>query len=266
MRVSYPDRIGEKHNKLLIIGFEHKEKHSLYLCRCDCGTEKYIDCDSVVSGRQQSCGCLRHKSQYLDLTGKRFGRLVVKSYSHKKNKYNYWNCICDCGNSVIVSSGCLLSGTTLSCKCQRKENMLKSRLKHDSSKTRLYHIYNGMKKRCYDTKDINYKRYGERGIVICDEWLDKENGFQNFKNWALSNGYSDNLSIDRIDNNGNYEPSNCRWANDKTQCRNRRSNRLITYNNQTKCISEWSEIFDIPAGKIWYRLSHGYDLNKVFVK
>ena len=266
MRISYPSRIGEKHNKLLIIGFEHRKKHSLYLCRCECGAEKYIDCDTVLSGRQKSCGCLRHRSQYLDITGKRFGRLTVMKYLYKKGRENYWECMCDCGNKTVVSSSALLSGNTLSCKCQRKENLVKSRTVHNSSKTRIYHIYRGIIRRCYDTRVKNYNRYGGRGISVCDEWLDKKNGFINFKTWALKNGYREDLSIDRIDNNGNYEPSNCRWANDKTQCRNRRSNRLVTFQNQTRCISEWSELLDIPARKIWYRLSRNYPLDKVFAK
>lgn len=266
MRISYPKRIGEKHNKLLILGFEHREKHSLYLCRCDCGVEKYIDCDAVLSDRQKSCGCLRRIRKPYDLTGRKFGRLTVIKFLNKKGKYYYWECLCDCGNTTTVSSGNLLSGSTLSCKCQRKENLVKSKTKHNSSKSRLYHIYLGMKRRCYNTKENNYNRYGGRGITVCPEWLDKENGYTNFQRWAYSNGYADNLSIDRIDNNGNYEPDNCRWVDSTTQCRNRSSNRLITYNNQTKCISEWSEIYGIPEHKLYYRVEHNFPLEKIFAK
>ena len=112
-----------------------------------------------------------------------------------------------------------------------------------------------MKKRCYNENSKSYKSYGERGIIICKEWL---NDFINFYNWSIKNGYADNLSIDRIDVNGNYEPNNCRWATQKEQANNTRRNRYLTYKGETHTISEWSDIFNLKSGTIRARLAHGY--------
>lgn len=111
-----------------------------------------------------------------------------------------------------------------------------------------------MKSRCYNKNDKRYKDYGGRGIIVCDEWLDKENGFMNFYQWAMASGYKDNLTIDRIDNNGNYKPNNCRWATDKEQSRNRRSNHLIKYKNETHCIAEWAEKLNIKQTVLIQRI------------
>ena len=119
---------------------------------------------------------------------------------------------------------------------------------------RLFSILNSMKKRCYNENHISYKDYGGRGITICDEWL-KETS--NFYEWAINNGYSDELSIDRINHNGNYEPSNCRWANKKIQARNMSNNHLITHNNETHCIAEWAEILNVHYDVVRRRWQRG---------
>lgn len=109
---------------------------------------------------------------------------------------------------------------------------------HNETKTRLYGIWAGMKQRCFNEKDHCYQNYGARGITVCDEW---KNDYVAFSMWAKQNGYTDELSIDRIDTNGNYEPSNCRWATAKTQARNKRNSIYLTYNGETKHITEWAE-------------------------
>lgn len=114
-----------------------------------------------------------------------------------------------------------------------------------------------MKGRCLNKSDANYNSYGGRGIIICDEWLG-ENGFINFYNWAISNGYSEELSIDRIDNNGNYEPNNCRWVSDVIQCNNRRTNRFLTAFGKKQTIAEWSRETGINRATIVYRMNKGY--------
>ena len=144
-----------------------------------------------------------------DLTGQRFGRLTVLERTELK-----WLCKCDCGNKKIVAGGHLVSGDTKSCGCLR--------IKHGMRNTRLYSIWHGMKERCYNTKHKFYKHYGGRGIKVCEEW---KNDFQTFADWALSHGYADNLTIDRIDVNGNYEPSNCQWATNAEQQRNKRNSK-----------------------------------------
>lgn len=181
-----------------------------------------------------------------DLTGKRFKRLYVKE-RFRKNKITYYKCVCDCGKTVIVQHGHLTSGNTKSCGCYIKDIAKNNFTKHNKSNINLYHVLNMMKQRCYNKNNKSYDRYGLRNILVCDEWLDKENGFMNFYNWAINNGYQKGLTIDRIDVNGNYEPSNCRWVTQLEQQRNRTNNKKITYNNQTKTISEWSNILNIDV-------------------
>lgn len=119
---------------------------------------------------------------------------------------------------------------------------------------RVYNIWHNMKDRCNNHNNRSYKHYGEKGIKVCEEWLDKENGFINFYTWAINNGYKENLTIERINNNGNYEPSNCKWATMKEQHRNYSQNRLYTINGETKCLTEWCEIYNINYNTVISRI------------
>lgn len=184
----------------------------------------------------------------IDLTGQKFGRLTVIEKAENKGKYTAWICKCECGENVIVRSDHLKSGFTKSCGCLRK----KSHIRHGLNHTRIYKIWSHMKSRCCNQKDCHYKYYGDRGIKVCDEWL---NDFEAFYNWAMSNGYDDTLTIDRIDVNGNYEPSNCRWATRKEQSNNRRSNHLLTYNNKTQTIKQWADEYNITYNKLSSRIN-----------
>lgn len=158
-------------------------------------------------------------NKLIDLTGEKFNRWTVIERAFKNNKYNkpLWICKCDCGTIKEQTSVVLKSGNSKSCGCLVKD----TNTKHGMYKTRLNKEYRGLKQRCYNSKNSRYEYYGGRGINICDEWLGKE-GFVNFMNWSLENGYTDELTLDRIDSNGNYEPSNCRWETMKVQARNRR--------------------------------------------
>lgn len=127
--------------------------------------------------------------------------------------------------------------------------------KHGMYKTRIYHTYWAMIERCTRTYCKAYEKYGAKGIKVCDEWLDKEHGFETFYEWAMQNGYSDDLTLDRIDSKGNYEPSNCRWATYKTQNNNISRNRLITYNGKTQTMAQWADELGIPYQRINTRIN-----------
>lgn len=197
--------------------------------------------------------------KFKDLTGIKFNRLTVLKFSHRELRNNkwryYWLCKCECGNEILIDRDNIKQGKQKSCGCFEKENP--SRKTHGYSKTRIYRIYNDMKNRCYNKNNKRYNCYGSRGIIICDEW---KNDFKAFYDWSMAHGYADNLTIDRIDVNGNYEPNNCRWATLKQQANNRRNNHYITYNNETHTISEWAEILKIKKQTLWARLNKGWSI------
>jgi len=195
----------------------------------------------------------------IDLTGQRFGKLLVLERVKNRGKEPYWLCQCDCGNKKEIAGCSLRSGLTTSCGCFAKEMRRKATTKHGLSHTRLDNIYYGMKARCLNPNEPAYKDYGGRGITICQEWL---NDRTKFFEWALNNGFKENLTIDRINNNGNYEPSNCRWVDIKTQSRNRRSNHLINFDGEIKTITDWAETYKMPYSRLKKRLDSGWSLNK----
>lgn len=167
------------------------------------------------------------------MIGQKFNRLTIIDILPKHRVLVK----CDCGTIKEVYYYDLVYEKIKSCGCWNKEKTIKMNTTHNKSKTRLYKTWQGMKKRCYNHKNNQYKNYGGRGITVCQEWLDD---FMNFYNWSIENGYADNLTIDRIDVNGNYSPDNCRWATIKEQGFNRRNNHLLTFKNVTKTMKEWS--------------------------
>ena len=201
-----------------------------------------------------------------DLTGQRFGRLVVvkkADWVKTKSTGANWLCRCDCGNEKIVTSSALLTGNTKSCGCYSfkwKKNIIR----HNSKEHRdLYAIYRNIIRRCYNETHKQYKDYGGRGIKMCDEW---KNDFEKFFSWAMANGYKKGLSIERIDNDGNYEPNNCKWATIEEQSNNKRSCIYVEYNNERHTIKEWSKIMNISYGTLSNRVKKNMPLEKIFFK
>lgn len=202
----------------------------------------------------------KNKEKVKDLTGQKFGRLTVIGIDDRNTRKTYWNCLCECGNIKSVRSDSLQSGRVRSCGCMKREqdkiNLINEEMKKAEKfgcpfgHLRIHETWSGMKARCNDPNNTRYSDYGARGIRVCDEW---ENDFFAFYSWAMENGYSDDLTIDRIDNNKGYSPENCRWVDNKTQARNRRTNINITIGNTTKTLTEWCEVFDLPYKRVYAR-------------
>lgn len=198
----------------------------------------------------------------IDISGKRFGDLTVLCRSkNAKDSHAFWTCKCDCGNIVTVESNKLRTGHTTSCGCKLRKVLIERNTTHGKSHTRLYRIWGLMKDRCNNPRTPCFERYGARGIHVCDEWKN----FYPFYQWAISNGYSDHLSIDRIDNSKGYSPDNCQWTDAKTQNNNTRKNHFIDFDGYHKTISEWAEFLHIPVYSIQNRLRHSSD-SKVIEK
>lgn len=189
-------------------------------------------------------------SVVIDRTGQRYNRLVVLGRSEPKYRSTMWECRCDCGNIAYVDTHSLISGHTKSCGCWKREKASERLLTHGEMPVRLYRIWRGMKARCNNphTKDFHY--YGARGIKVCDEWMEH---YESFRDWAFANGYSDTLTLDRVEVNKDYSPDNCRWVDRHTQMRNTRNNLNLTFNGETKTVTEWAEITGMERHTISYR-------------
>lgn len=201
-----------------------------------------------------------------DLTNQTFGRLIViqRAESHITvggQKVARWLCQCECGNRIIVRGSQLSSGKTQSCGCLRNDRVKEKICTHNSSNSRLYHIWSHMKQRCENPNVERYPNYGGRGIKVCEEWRN----FETFKEWAVTHGYNENLTIDRINTNKDYCPDNCRWTSWKTQANNTTRNHYITYNDETHTLSEWSSILNISYTVLRARINRSkWDIEKAF--
>ena len=197
--------------------------------------------------------------KFIDITNQKFNMLTVLEKSGHKNNRIIWKCQCDCGKIIYENAIYLKNGRRKSCGCLNRQRLIQIATKHNLSKTRVYKCWIAIKKRCFNSNCDIYPLYGGRGITMCDEW---KNDFLSFYNWSMQNGYKDTLTIDRIDNNGNYEPSNCRWTNWITQNNNRRNNHLITYNDKTLSLSQWAKEYDINLSTFTNRIRRGWSIEK----
>lgn len=201
--------------------------------------------------------------KFIDLTGQKFGRLTVISRAeNSKHGKVRWNCKCDCENEVIRNADSLRKNNVHSCGCYRIEKLNEHSFTHGKSETRLNNIWRGMKQRCLNPNNPAYKNYGGRGIMVCEKWQE----FQPFYDWAMANGYKDDLTIDRINVSGNYEPSNCRWADTKTQSNNTRRSHYISYKGKTMTLTQWANKLNMNKGTLTRRLNSGWSIEEAFTK
>jgi len=206
---------------------ERRSGMVVWRCLCDCGTETFVISNNLVRGITRSCGCLARetasRTKAKDIAGQRFGRLVAIEDSGKRShSHILWRCICDCGNETLVTANNLLKGKTRSCGCLRTETTIERSTKHGGAHLPEYHVWTDIKNRCYNENCSHYRYYGGRGIQVCARWRDS---FANFYS-DMGPRPSPRHTIDRIDNDGDYEPDNCRWATYDQQSQNRTSTKL----------------------------------------
>lgn len=191
-----------------------------------------------------------------DLTGQKFGRLTVIERAGKDEWGKItWRCSCECGGERIAPGSALNMGRVRSCGCRREL--------HGMAGERLYQEWQDMKKRCSKPYATSYNNYGGRGITVCDEWA---KSFGAFREWAIANGYRDDLTLERNDYNGNYEPENCRWATRKEQQNNRRNNRMVEYNGKTQTLAQWADEMNIPYAILKKRIIYGWSVERILTK
>ena len=228
---------------------------------CDCGQIETLNKYSVIKRGVSMCSKCRNP----DITGKKFNKLTAICFSYNKQtksrKTSYWKFRCDCGKEIIRARGDVVKGNTKSCGCQTKLLMTESKKIHGYSHTRLYEIYKLMIRRCYNKNMKGFKNYGGRGIKVCEEW---KKDFLSFRCWALDNGYKEDLTIDRIDNDGDYCPENCRWATKKEQANNKRNNKILFYKGKKQSLSKWAKELNINYNKLRSRLQYGWSVERAF--
>lgn len=205
-------------------------------------------------------------AKLMDLTGQRFGRLVALKYEGRTKSYqSRWLVLCDCGNQTIVLAGALKSKKTQSCGCLQRERTSKAKtthgLYHDQNRRRskLNRVWCTMKERCQNPNSKSFKDYGGRGITICDEWQK----YQPFFVWAMLHGYQEGLQIERMNNDGNYEPDNCRWATKKEQGKNKRNNITISFNGKTQILREWADELQVDRRLLEARVKRGWPPERI---
>jgi hypothetical protein len=194
----------------------------------------------------------------VNLIGVKVGILTVKERADNRHGDIYWKCQCDCGNTIDVRADHLRASEIRSCGCITNAMIAQKLTKHGMRRTSLYSIWNTMLQRCENPNSSAARLYHDRAISVCNEWKN----FENFKNWALTNGYEKGLTIDRIDNNGGYCPENCRWADLITQANNKRTNVRVEYNGEIKTLAQWAREFHIDYRVFWQRLKRGWNIER----
>ncbi|MBW4692291.1 MAG: hypothetical protein KME27_11040 [Lyngbya sp. HA4199-MV5] len=241
----------------------------VWVCQCDCGvTEKvpgYLLTSKSRNRQKTNCKVCAKNKIAINLSGKTFSSFEVLNKSEKRvSGLIAWNCRCTCGVLEVVKTADLLSGSRKRCRQCARLLKIKVSTKHQMCYTKTYRSWSEMLSRCTCETNASYPRYGGRGISICDRWLGRE-GFINF--FADMGERPEGMTLDRHpDNNGDYEPENCRWATPKEQALNRRSSVLITFQNKTQTVSQWSEELGIHSETIRFRHKKGWGVDDIFKK
>ena len=201
--------------------------------------------DTIISKLPRRCK---------DEAGNVYGRLTVLQFHGIKSGQAYWTCQCECGHIAVVAGRSMRNGDTRSCGCLRRERLTT----HGQTDSPLYVVWKNMKSRCLKDFDKDYPRYGARGIAVIAEWMD----FEAFQHWAVSAGYNGTLQLERVDNDGNYCPSNCRWATAGEQANNRRSNVVITHDGISLTAAQWSRRLGGERHLVSHRLKRGWTIGR----
>lgn len=257
----------------MVVSLNEEKSNSgvlVWNCKCDCGNTFVARGSNLKSGKATHCGCSRPPaSNFIDLSGGKYGKLTVIGVERRVGGKAYWNCVCDCGGKCVVSGTDLRSGHTRSCGCLLKETRRKNASRNwlanrdiptdPETYKNVQRAFFSMHHRCssayHDTM-----AYHDRGITVCDEWKD----FGNFLSWAINNGFEQGLTLDRIDVNGNYSPNNCRWVTNKVQQNNKRNNVRITIGEETKTLSQWCEVYGVGKATVRQRMKRGWPQERWF--
>lgn len=252
----HEDLTGKRYGNLTVVSrAENRKGRVCWNCVCDCGNAVISPASNLKNGIKTHCGC---KSKG-NIAGKRFGKLIALCKVGKdKHGAIIWKCKCDCGNYKEVAYNQLKRGKIKSCGCSSHVG----RYIHGLYGTRIRSVHKGMMRRCFCKTDDNYKNYGARGITVCDEWTG-EKGLENFYEWAIKNGYSDNLTLDRKDNNKGYSPDNCRWADKVTQQNNRRNNIVLNYMDKSLTLKQWCRELGVNYSSALKRYHRGLSVEEV---
>lgn len=247
--------------------------HAIWLCHCDCGNDCETTSPVLLNGQKTSCGCdtknKKDATRSAKMVGKRFGALeILERAGSDKDGRALWLCRCDCGNECVMPTGIIKRKRHCGCQTKRlmseaSKNRIHARgiKTHGDSNSRLYRVFIGMIDRCEREGHVQYANYGGRGIKVCDEW---RHDYSAFREWALVNGYDDGAAhgectIDRIDPNGDYSPTNCRFVSMVEQNNNKRNNRLVTMDGKTQNVTQWCRELGLNSKTVNSRIHMGWE-------
>jgi hypothetical protein len=251
--------LGQQFGRLKVLSRASNDRQgkARWACQCDCGVQKIVDRSSLLGGSTKSCGCLRRSSD--NLTGRQFGRLKVLSQAgNDKHQKTRWTCLCDCGAHTIVGRRNLLNGTARSCGCLRREVVRDLMSTHRMTGTGEYRSYQGAKGRCENPNNAAFANYGGRGIQFL--YVSFEQFFEDMGPRPRG------MSLERCDNDGHYEPGNCRWAPATEQANNKRNNIRLTAFGRTRTLARWANEVGIFRNVLEWRLKNGWSAEDVLTR